>query len=63
MEADISLIAYGILVGILAGGLSGTLAGLAGLGGGLIYVPVFLLTMPQSGSDNVALYVMASLMA
>ncbi len=46
IEFDASLLAYGLLAGLLSGAAGGLLAGLAGLGGGLIYVPIFYALMP-----------------
>ena len=60
-ELDLSLLLYGLLVGLLAGGLGGVMAGLAGVGGGLIYMPVFYALMP--GDSSVAVHVFASLVA
>jgi len=62
MEWDFSLLVYGLIVGLCAGGLAGFMAGLAGVGGGLIYVPVFYLLMPNS-DGNIALSVFASMVA
>jgi len=62
MEWDISLLVYGLIVGLCAGALAGFMAGLAGVGGGLIYVPVFYLLMPNS-DGNMALSVFASMVA
>lgn len=61
---DISyeMILYGLAVGLIAGAMAGTLAGLAGIGGGLIYVPVFYITMPGD-QENLSIHVMASLIA
>lgn len=54
---------YGLAVGLLAGALGGTLAGIAGVGGGLIYVPLFYVTMPASGSEGISVHVLGSLVA
>ncbi|MDX8389427.1 MAG: sulfite exporter TauE/SafE family protein [Mariprofundaceae bacterium] len=65
-EAELILIASGLLTGIIAGFAGGLLAGLAGLGGGLIYLPLFLFIMPATElpeGENIALHVMASLVA
>lgn len=61
---DISyeMILYGLTVGLIAGAMAGTLAGLAGIGGGLIYVPVFYITMPGD-QENLSIHIMASLIA
>jgi uncharacterized membrane protein YfcA len=56
------LIIYGLLVGLIGGALGGTLAGVAGIGGGLIYVPLFYLTMPGN-QEGLSIHVMASLIA
>ncbi|MES0370968.1 MAG: sulfite exporter TauE/SafE family protein [Mariprofundaceae bacterium] len=58
----IQLLLFGLAVGLIAGALAGTLAGLAGIGGGLIYVPLFYLTMPGE-QESLSIHVMASLMA
>jgi len=60
MEFDLYLLGYGLLVGLIAGTMGGTLAGLAGLGGGLIYVPVFYAFMPE-GTGTISVPVMASM--
>lgn len=62
MEWDISLLLYGLAVGLCAGVLAGFMAGLAGVGGGLIYVPVFYLLMPDS-TGGMALAIFASMTA
>ncbi|MFQ5519231.1 MAG: sulfite exporter TauE/SafE family protein, partial [Mariprofundus sp.] len=62
IEFDFSLLLYGFAVGLVAGALGGVLAGLAGLGGGLIYVPLLYALMPGE-SDSIGLYVFASLVA
>jgi len=59
-EFDLYLLGYGLLVGLFAGAMGGMLAGLAGLGGGLIYVPVFYALMPE-GPGAVSTPVMASM--
>lgn len=56
------LLLLGLGVGIIAGALAGTLAGLAGVGGGLIYVPVFYLTIPGN-QENLSIHIMVSLVA
>ncbi|MDX8397967.1 MAG: sulfite exporter TauE/SafE family protein [Mariprofundaceae bacterium] len=48
MELNISLLLYGLFIGLCAGSLAGLMAGFAGVGGGLVYVPVFYLLMPES---------------
>jgi len=63
---DMTLLAYGLMVGLFAGAFGGTLAGLAGLGGGLIYVPVFYAFMPEGAgatSGTISAPVMASMAA
>jgi len=63
-EADLSLILYGLLIGLLAGGVGGTLAGLAGIGGGLIYVPLFYACMPgHDDAGSMATAIFASMVA
>lgn len=61
-EIELSLITYGLLVGLGAGLIGGVLAGLAGVGGGLIYVPLFYAFMP-SHSEGMAIYIFASMVA
>ncbi|MDQ6998715.1 MAG: sulfite exporter TauE/SafE family protein [Mariprofundus sp.] len=61
-ELDLSLILYGLAVGIGAGLLGGLMAGLAGVGGGLIYVPVFYACMPGN-TDGMSAYIFASMVA
>jgi len=56
------LMLYGLLVGVIAGAIGGTLAGIAGVGGGLIYVPLFYLAMPGD-TENVSAQVILSLAA
>lgn len=60
IEPAYMLLGYGVAVGVLAGGLGGVLAGLAGVGGGLIYVPLLYALMPGAHA-GAALPVMASL--
>ncbi len=62
MEWDISMMLYALLLGLCAGGVAGILAGLAGIGGGLIYVPMFYLIFPQQ-ENGMALAVFASMVA
>jgi len=57
---DLYLLGYGLLVGLFAGAMGGALAGLAGLGGGLIYVPVFYALMPE-GPGIISTPIMASM--
>lgn len=59
-EFDLYLLGYGLLIGLFAGAMGGMLAGLAGLGGGLIYVPVFYALMPE-GPGTIATPIMASM--
>jgi len=61
-EFDLYLLGYGLLVGLFAGAAGGLLAGLAGLGGGLIYVPVFYALMPE-GSGATSGIISAPVMA
>lgn len=56
------ILLYGLAVGLFAGALGGTLAGVAGVGGGLIYVPLFYITMPD-GSEGVSIHLLGSLVA
>ncbi len=60
--SEIDLLLFGLLVGLLAGSLGGLLAGLCGLGGGLVYVPIFLAALPYDGIDT-SLPVFASMVA
>lgn len=62
VEADISQLLYGLMTGLGAGAIGGTLAGLAGVGGGLLYVPIFFALMP-SDAGGIAMPVFASLVA
>jgi len=59
---DFPLLAYGLITGLVAGGAGGLLAGLAGIGGGLIYVPVFYALMPGE-HETLSPQIMASLVA
>ncbi|MDQ7010990.1 MAG: sulfite exporter TauE/SafE family protein, partial [Mariprofundaceae bacterium] len=52
----------GLLIGLLAGTMGGLLAGLAGLGGGLVYVPVFYATMPGD-QQGMSLHILGSMVA
>ena len=61
-EFDVSLLVYGLTVGLVAGGAGGLLAGLTGIGGGLIYVPVFYALMPGD-QETLSPQIMASLVA
>jgi len=59
-ESD--LLAYGLLIGLASGAIAGTLAGLAGVGGGLIYVPLFYICLPAD-HHGMALQIFASMVA
>jgi len=61
-EIDLSLFMSGLAVGLVMAAMAGTLAGLAGVGGGLIYAPVFYALMPGD-SHGAAMPVFASLVA
>ena len=61
-ELSYEMILFGFAVGVVAGTMAGTMAGLAGVGGGLIYVPVFYLTIPGN-QENLSIHIMASLIA
>jgi len=61
-EFELPLFIYGLAVGIGAGLLGGLMAGLAGIGGGLVYVPVFYALMPAK-DENMSAYIFASLVA
>lgn len=61
-ESDITMLCIGLAAGIFAGGIAGIMAGLAGIGGGLIYVPVFYACLPHD-SNGISLSVFISLMA
>ncbi|ATX80947.1 putative membrane protein YfcA [Mariprofundus ferrinatatus] len=61
-EIELGLIIYGLLVGLGAGLIGGALAGLAGVGGGLIYVPLFYLFAPPD-TNGMAMHVFASMVA
>lgn len=52
----------GLACGLLTGAVAGSLAGFAGIGGGLIYVPVFLLVLPHD-DGTLSLQIFASLVA
>jgi len=62
VDADLTPLITGLVFGLGAGGVAGLLAGLAGVSGGLIYVPLFYLCLPEQGA-GMALYVFASLVA
>lgn len=62
MEWDISLLLYGLFIGLCAGGLAGFMAGLAGVGGGLVYVPMFYILLPNSEAP-MAVAIFASMVA
>jgi len=59
-EFDPLVLAYGCCIGLLAGSVAGALGGIAGLGGGLIYVPVFYAMMPGI-QQGMSVHVMASM--
>lgn len=61
-ELEFATLLYGLIVGLGAGMIGGLLAALAGVGGGLIYVPLFYALMP-SNSESIAIDVFASLVA
>jgi len=61
-EFDLSLAIYGLAVGLGAGLCGGLMAGLAGIGGGLVYVPMFYALMPAQ-NENMSAYIFASLVA
>jgi uncharacterized membrane protein YfcA len=61
-QALIELMLLGLLCGLLGGATGGILAGLAGVGGGLIYVPLFYFTMP-AGAENMSMHILGSLVA
>lgn len=50
-EPLLPLLFYGLLIGVSAGAIAGAMAGLSGLGGGLIYVPLFYACMPAAGGS------------
>lgn len=56
------LLAYGFCIGLIAGFIGGTLSGLAGLGGGLIYVPMFYFLVPTN-QENMSIHIMLSMLA
>lgn len=62
IESGLPLLLYGLLIGLVAGAIAGSIAGLSGLGGGLIYVPLFYLCLP-AGDNGIALPVFASMIA
>jgi len=53
-EAELMLLFSGLAAGLLSGAIGGALAGLAGIGGGLIYVPVFYACLSHSTSVNMS---------
>jgi len=61
-EINLSLLIYGLVIGLGAGCAGGILAGLAGVGGGLIYVPVFYAFMPST-AHGISFQILASLLA
>ncbi len=62
LEFDPSLLIYGLAVGVGAGVIGGVLAGLAGVGGGLVYVPLFYALMPHV-HEGIGIHVFASMVA
>ena len=58
----IELLLLGLLCGLAGGVIGGTLAGLAGVGGGLIYVPLFYMTMPGD-HETLSMHIFGSLVA
>lgn len=62
-EFELPLLLYGLFVGLAAGAVAGSIAGFSGLGGGLIYVPLFYACMPATENSGVALPVFASMVA
>jgi len=61
-QCIIELILIGVVCGLIGGAIGGTLAGLAGVGGGLIYVPLLYLAMPGN-QQGLGLQVLGSLVA
>ncbi len=65
-EADLLLLFSGLAAGLLGGAIGGALAGLAGIGGGLIYVPIFYACLAHHAAHNesaMAVAVFASMLA
>lgn len=62
LEPELIVLIYGLLVGLVAGALGGTLAGIAGIGGGLVYVPMFYAFMPGE-QDYMGIQIFGSLVA
>jgi len=54
-------LSYGLAIGVAGGTIGGLLAGIAGLGGGLIYLPLFIATLPHLSEQGVGVAVIASL--
>ncbi|MFQ5355661.1 MAG: sulfite exporter TauE/SafE family protein [Mariprofundaceae bacterium] len=61
-EFELLHLGYGLLTGLLAGSAGGVLAGLAGLGGGFIYVPALYMLLARNDA-GIALAIMTSLIA
>ena len=51
MDTALTLACYGLAAGAIGGWIGGSLAGLAGIGGGLVYVPVFFMFLKPAGFD------------
>lgn len=51
-SVNVALLGQGLAAGLAGGLAGGTLAGLAGIGGGLIYVPLFLALMPATSDAH-----------
>lgn len=60
VDVELLQLISGLMAGLAAGLAGGLLAGIAGLGGGLIYVPVFYALLPTA---NAAVPIFASLVA
>jgi len=56
------LLLWGIVCGLLTGLIAGAMAGISGLGGGLIYVPAFVMLLPHDDA-TLSLQIFASLVA
>ncbi len=60
---ELALLAQGLGAGLAGAVAAGALAGLAGLGGGLIYVPLLYLALPGHEAGHLGVEVFASMMA